>query len=160
MEASLVSSKWDIEYALTLSLAHIGLLVAIGDKHHSLRAAKFIDTDAEWRNRFAALCTNAKAIFILPGTSSSVIWEIDQIYKANNLSTKSFFIMPPERSSFLLNPVRKLFRSHNRRYWDNISLTLKRSGVLLPEYSSDGGIFALSPSDHGHVQFSVDAIRE
>jgi hypothetical protein len=85
MEASLVGTMWDVEYALTLSLASVGLLVAIGDKHHSLGAAKFTETDEEWRNRFALLCANARAIFILPGTSNSVIWEICKIYNSPEL---------------------------------------------------------------------------
>ena len=159
METSLVGTMWDVEYALTLSLAPIGLLVAIGDKHRSLGAAKFIETDEEWRNRFAVLCANARAIFVLPGTSSSVIWEISKIYNSTELSSKSFFIMPPDNSGFFINLIRELRNSDNNKYWSQIKFELSSAGINLPKYSKNGGVFALSLAEHNHVHFSIDFIR-
>jgi signal peptidase I len=160
MERSLVGTLWNIEYALTLALAPAGLLVAIGDKHNSIGAAKYIETDEEWRGRFDKLCANAKAIFILPGTTNSILWEVNQIYSTKELSDKSFIIMPPNNSGLFKSLLRILFHKSSERYWSRVRNRLKESGVDLPEYSKSGGILALSPTGLAAFQFSIDAIRE
>ena len=68
-ERSLVGNYWDIEFALTTAIAQEGLLIAIGDKRETVGAAKVIASDDEWKARFIDLCSQAKAIFVLPDVS-------------------------------------------------------------------------------------------
>jgi hypothetical protein len=85
---------YDAEEELDNAIDSRALFVAIGNKRVSYGAAKFIVTDAVWQNLFRRLTEAALLIFMMPGASSAVLWELSQIVQARNLLAKTVFIMP------------------------------------------------------------------
>ena len=157
-ERSLVGKYWDIEHALTSALEEEGLLVAIGDKGHSVGAAKFLSSDEDWRKRFFELCSHAKGIFILPNDSSSLRWEIGQIVKTSELATKTFFLMPPRRYALWGNVLGFIFERRGAQ-WRKAQLSLSQNGIILPDYEWKGAIFQMNADGKPTNTYSFDLLR-
>jgi hypothetical protein len=64
------------EEELALAIRDSGMLVAIGSKRASYGSAKIMVADDEWKELFGTLSKLATAIFVLPGPSESVMWEM------------------------------------------------------------------------------------
>jgi signal peptidase I len=167
-ERSLVGQYWDVEHALTAALDQEGLLVAIGDKRDSVGAAKFVTSDELWKQRFRELCARARCIFVLPDSSNSLGWEMEQIIRTPELSPKSFFLMPPYR--ILRGFLGSIFGSVGSFFgfmlergvwrWKGTQAALARNGICIPDYTWQGMIFQLSADGKVTNRYSFDWLRE
>jgi signal peptidase I len=164
-ERSLVGSYWDIEFALTAAIAQEGLLIAIGDKRETVGAAKVIASDDEWKAKFFDLCSRAKAIFVLPDDSDSLVWEMKQITECPTLGSKAFFLMPPRRP-FLFRALGYIANflgwviGHRGLWWRRTQTALANNGLFIPDFRWEGAIFKMN--EHGKVSYieSFDWLRE
>lgn len=146
LEQGILGTVWDIELSLSIALEDIGILVAIADKYKSAGAAKLIFTDDVWQLKFKELCSKARNIFSVPHNSKSVIWEIKQLIKDEDLLKKTYFLMPPAAAPSLIRYLwRYITASSARRRWFSATRALHKEGIELPEFRSRGLIFQLSP---------------
>ena len=111
----------------------MGHLLAIGDKRTSYGAAKLIVRDHEWQKTFGELVTTAKAIFVLPGPSEAVMWEIGQLAGAPMLLAKVVFVMPREGTQDWGGG------GGDKRVWhETVGLIARATGIMLSNYDENG----------------------
>ena len=130
--------RYDVEENLDDAIGNSAMFVAIGDRLASYGAAKIKVSDAEWQATFAHLAKAAQAIFIMPGPSEALMWEMQQIAGSRELLRKAIFIMPRERS-----------RRRVAKIWQQASDMAQRVGYRLPPYSAEGCYFRIG--DDGEV---------
>ena len=145
-------SRFDAEEELDGAVGGRALFVAIGDKRDAYGAAKIVIDDAHWQQMFGALTAAAELIFMMPGPSASVLWEMSQLLASDDLLKKSAFIMPREGTRFdWRGTLKQVFslerhRSEEQRAWEAFSAMMAdRSKLALPLYTGEGLCFTLAP---------------
>lgn len=136
-QPSWAPQRYDAEQELADAIGSRGQLLAIGDKKLSYGAGKVLVSDDVWQATFAQLVDAAKIIFILPGPTSSTLWEIAQIRENASLLQRAVWIMPREGT---------MAGGDDDKLWDDtIDLIFRRVGVTLPAYTETGCYFRIYP---------------
>lgn len=137
------SGRYDAEEHLDDAIDSEAMFVAIGDKRASFGAAKIIVKDEDWQETFRRLTDAAQLIFMMPGPSPAVLWELSQIMQSQNLLDKTIFIMPRAGSMPLFSRG-SLGKGAEATAWVRLTETVFRElGVTLPRYHSEGCFFRL-----------------
>ena len=147
-----VPSRLDAEERLDDAIGDHGVFLAIGNKRASYGSAKIVVDDAHWKQTFAALTDAAKIVFMIPGPSEAVRWEMSQILASDTLRQKTIVIMPRERHAWRgmksALSVRES-RSVEARSWAEFAAIAHRDlGLMLPAYNSEGCCFRLDSTGH------------
>ncbi len=133
-DRQMMGPNWDFELALSIAIEPTYRLVAVGDTVRSFGAAKIVSSEDNWNEKVIDLANKAKAIFVIPYNRPGTVWEIEQIFTRNNWLKKTIFVMLP--GSYQWTP----FRRKRRQDWVDVSNTVKKSGITLPEYQKIGGL--------------------
>ena len=121
------------------------MFVAIGDKRASFGAAKIIVKDEDWQQTFGRLTDAAQLIFMMPGPSPAVLWELSQIMRSQRLLDKTIFIMPRE-GSMPLSSRGSFGKGAEVTAWAALTEIVSRElGATLPRYYGEGCYFRLRP---------------
>jgi hypothetical protein len=127
---------YNAEEELDDAISGNAIFVAIGDKHESYGSFKLIVPDEEWQETFFRLAGLAKLIVMMPGASTSTLWEISEILSSPVYLEKSVFIMP--RASDYT------FSAKEAASWASlVDVAAKELGARLPAYRKDGCYFRL-----------------
>jgi hypothetical protein len=127
-------SIYDAEEELDRAIDSRALFVAIGNKRISYGAAKIIVKDEDWQELFRRLTAAARLIFMMPGPTASVLWELAQITSSRDFLEKTVFIMP---------------RNVAAEAWATLTEeTQNNLGAGLPRYRRSGCYFHLRSDGH------------
>lgn len=124
--------RFEAEERLGDAIGTRAMFVAIGDRLASYGAAKLRVPDSDWKQTFNALAESSELIFMMPGPSVALMWELSEILRDPNLIAKTIFVMPPER---------KPSATRNRVMWMHAGELAKVVGVVLPPYQPRGCYF-------------------
>ena len=144
-------TRFDAEEELDDALGSHGVFVAIGDKQASYGSAKLTVDDTEWKQTFQMLAQAARLIFMMPGPSASVHWELAQILGSPELTGKTAFIM--RRQDVKWTGFKEWFSlqkpaDDDARNWAEFAAMARRDfGLAVPLYNSEGCCFRLRPQD-------------
>lgn len=111
-------------------------VIALDQEGEKLGAGRLSSADADWEDLVLLLMKQAKAIFIVPGTSQGVIWEVEQL---RNYHNKTVYIMPPA----------KYWQGEVEQQWDTTQKEYITRGIFFPSYRKTGALFRLN--EHGRV---------
>jgi YidC/Oxa1 family membrane protein insertase len=128
-------SRYEVEENLDNAIGLNAMFIAIGDKLASYGAAKIIVREQDWQETFYRLASGSRLIFMMPGPSAALLWELSQIVRSPALLDKAVFIMPREGQKQSLAET-----------WEQVTRMAAELGVNLPSYSSEGCCFRLLAS--------------
>lgn len=131
--------RYDAEQALATAVGGRAWLVAIGDKTLSFGAAKLRVPDSAWQDVFENLARVASGIFVLPGPSEAVIWEVGQIIERPEWQAKALFVMPREGTHSISGTHADL-----RSWEETIGRISRQVGIRLPHYDPKGAFIAVA----------------
>lgn len=144
-----LSTKWggiDLESVIAYACEPWGLFLGLGREGNAVGAGKLYSTDAEWEEKFARLADNARVIVVVPGVGEGSLFEIEWIIQ-QGLLPKTIFLMPPSslfcvpgRSRWAHSTNRDLQDQNDAARWATVSVSVKRLGILLPPYHSEGAV--------------------
>jgi YidC/Oxa1 family membrane protein insertase len=150
--AGFVDRRYEVEENLDSAIGLNAMFVAIGDRLASYGAAKITVKEEDWQNTFCRLANASQLIFMMPGPSASLLWELSQILRSPSLLEKTVFIMPRGGKPSLV------------KAWGMVSDVAAQLGVSFPVYSSQGCYFRLRedghPSDAVALEPFTRALRE
>jgi hypothetical protein len=111
----------------------------------SYGSVKVIVSDAGWQETFRQLTESAWIIFMMPGPSPAVLWELSQIVRSSSLLDKTVFMMPRYGSMpFFSRGFKSINRGAEGSMWAETSeLATRELGVTLPPYNEEGYCFRL-----------------
>ncbi len=89
----------DFETLLAAAVQGTTPLVALGRSGEQVGAGRIQSGDDAWQRTFALLAPGAEIIFVLPGESESVRWEVDWL-RTNQLLGRCIFLAPREGRLF------------------------------------------------------------
>jgi hypothetical protein len=127
---------YDADEELDNAIGAKALFVAIGDKHMSYGSFKLIVPDEKWQEIFFRLAHLAKLIVMMPGPSTSTIWEMSEILSSPEYLEKSVFMMP-RINNLSSAPKEKV------SWAALVEVVAKEFDVRLPAYRKDGCYFRL-----------------
>jgi hypothetical protein len=107
--------------------------IALGRPGEKLGAGRLPSTDADWEALVLLLMRQAQVIFIVPGTSEGVMWEMERL---KDYRAKTVYLMPPT----------KYYHGDARsaaRHWHELRHTFMRRDIFLPGYDPKGALFTL-----------------
>jgi YidC/Oxa1 family membrane protein insertase len=139
-----VDRRYEVEENLDNAIGLNAMFVAIGDRFASYGAAKISVKEEDWQKTFSRLASVSQLIFMMPGPSTSALWELSQIMHSRNLLQKTVFIMPRGGRLFLI------------RSWNKVREMAGELGVNLPSYVSDGCYFRLREDGHASETFALE----
>lgn len=133
------------------------------DYDHAVVVLNYRDVD--WKKDFELLALSCRAIFVFPGTTQSLQYELDFI-KGEDLLKKTIFLLPPAIRYFDgTNTIASL-----RSNWNTLEKTLSRDGIALPRYCISGVMFIVGEDpvrlcnggiqDSERIQLREDSIRQ
>jgi hypothetical protein len=134
--AGIVDRRYDVEENLDNAIGLNGMFMAIGDRLASYGAAKITVKEQDWQKTFYRLANASQLIFMMPGPSASLMWELSQIVWSSSLLEKTVFIMPRGVKPSLV------------KAWEETVSVAAELGVSLPYYSSQGCYFRLREDGH------------
>lgn len=154
---------YDVEERLSDVLNINGIFLAIGDKDFSFGSVKVHTQEELWREYFHRFTRDAILIFICPGDSDGVLWELGQILSSPDLLTKTILVMPPAAPRIVDLFTRR--GSMERRAWKNAKRAIGEVfHVRLPLYSRYGCYFRLQQNkctfEIADLHSMNDAIRK
>ena len=126
-----VDRRYEVEENLDNAIGLSAMFVAIGDRLASYGAAKITVKEEDWQKTFFRLANDSQLIFMMPGPSPPLLWELSQIVQSPSLLEKTVFIMPRGGKLSLV------------RTWQKVSDMAAELGVNLPPYTSEGCYFRL-----------------
>jgi hypothetical protein len=129
--AGFVDRRYEVEEHLDNAIGLNAMFVAIGDRLASYGAAKITVKEEEWQQTFYRLAKASQLIFMMPGPSAALLWELAQIVQSRHLLDKTVFIMPREG------------RRSTATAWQKVTEMAAELGVSLPPYFSEGCCFRL-----------------
>jgi hypothetical protein len=136
-------SRFDAEEELDDVVGTHGMFLAIGNKLASFGSAKLVVDDKDWKQTFFSLSDAAKMIFMMPGPSQSVLWELSQVLSSAGLLAKTVFIMP------------RLEKPH--AWFEFAAMALHELNLKVPFYNSEGCCFRLRPDDRSWETADLEA---
>jgi YidC/Oxa1 family membrane protein insertase len=89
-----IDRRYEVEENLDNAIGLNAMFVAIGDRLASYGAAKITVKEEDWQKTFYLLANSSQLIFMMPGPSASLLWELSQIVQSPSLLEKAVFIMP------------------------------------------------------------------
>jgi YidC/Oxa1 family membrane protein insertase len=144
--------RYEVEEHLGEAIGLNAMFVAIGDKVASYGAAKIKVGDAEWQKTFHRLAASARLIFMMPGPSDALLWELSELVRSPDLIAKSIFIMPRERAGY-----------GYRDAWTKAASKAAEHGVTFPPYAASGCYFRLGsdgrPCERADLEAVTRALR-
>jgi YidC/Oxa1 family membrane protein insertase len=150
--AGFVDRRYDVEENLDNAIGLNAMFVAIGDRLASYGAAKITVKEEDWQKTFHQLATTSQLIFMMPGPSVALLWELWQILRQPSLLEKTVFIMPRGGKPSLV------------KAWEIVSDVAAQLGVSFPVYSSQGCYFRLredgQPSETVALEPFTRALRK
>jgi hypothetical protein len=129
--AGFVDRRYEVEENLDNAIGLNAMFVAIGDRLASYGAAKITVKEEDWQETFHRLANTSHLIFMMPGPSAALLWELSQIVRSRHLLDKTVFIMPREG------------RRSPAEAWQKVTDMAAEMGVCLPPYSGEGCYFRL-----------------
>jgi len=139
-----VDRRYEVEENLDNAIGLNAMFVAIGDRLASYGAAKITVKEEDWQKTFYLLTNASQLIFMMPGPSASLLWELSQIVQSRSLLEKTVFIMPRGGKFALV------------RTWQMVSDMAAELGVNLPPYVSEGCYFRLGEDGHTSETFALE----
>src|SRR5262249_60562780 len=134
----------EVEENLDNAIGLNAMFVAIGDRLASYGAAKIVVKEEDWQKTFYLLANGSQLIFMMPGPSASLLWELTQIVQSRSLLEKAVFIMPRGGKLSLV------------RTWQKVSDMAAELGVHLPPYVSEGCYFRLREDGPPSAAFPLE----
>jgi hypothetical protein len=123
----------DFETMLAAVVQESAPLITFGARGEHVGAGRLERPEESWRSEFEKLALAAETIFVLPGISQSVLWEVEWL-RTHRLFGKCIFLMPPQLKR----------RSDAEREWLTTSRKLLAAdGVILPPFSDNGALFTI-----------------
>lgn len=109
-------------------------MVALGLPGEQLGAGRLVSTESEWKDLTLFLMDRATMIFIIPGPSEGVLWEVRHL-------TRTYY----NKTRFIMPPVRFLGGAAGRaeELWDEARLPCISRGADLPRYDPKGALLVL-----------------
>lgn len=104
-------------------------MIALGPPGDALGAGRLATSEAEWKDLAVFLMDRARMIFIVPGSSEGVLWEIRHLARDHHAKTR--YIMPPV--NFHGGDAARA-----EEHWDNARLPAIPRGIDLPRYDPRG----------------------
>ena len=126
-----VDRRYEVEENLANAIGLSAMFVAIGDRLASYGAAKITVKEEDWQKTFFRLANDSQLIFMMPGPSPPLLWELSQVVQSPSLLEKTVFIMPRGGKLSLVST------------WQRVSDLAAELGVNLPPYTSEGCYFRL-----------------
>jgi hypothetical protein len=121
--------RYAVEERLDEAIESRAIVVSIGNKRASHGPARLVVDDGDWHARFRRLTDAAMLIFILPGASSSALWDAALLVGSRSTLQKIVFVMP---------------RDGSPSAWAALAqTTLGKIGARLPPYDPNGCFFRL-----------------
>jgi len=139
-----VDRRYEVEENLDNAIGLNAMFVAIGDRLASYGAAKITVKEDDWQKTFYLLANASQLIFMMPGPSASLLWELSQIVQSRSLLEKTVFIMPRGGKLSLVET------------WQKVSEMAAELGVNLPPYVSEGCFFRLREDGHTSETFALE----
>jgi hypothetical protein len=124
--------RYDAEEEIDKAVGNHCFFVAIGDKHASYGAAKVVVDGKDWEQTFHKLTDACALIMMLPGASTSALWEVSQILASERLLRKTVFIMP---------------RQNPDAWKEFAAMARDRLGLAVPPYTELGRALRLRLED-------------
>jgi YidC/Oxa1 family membrane protein insertase len=143
-----LNPHYDVEENLDNAIGLNAMFIAIGDRVASYGAAKIIVREEDWQETFYRLANVSQLIFIMPGPSAPVLWELSHIVRSRSLLEKTVFIMPRQRQEKTAAFMVPLEDKSLARAWAMVSDAVAELGASLPGYSSAGCYFRLREDGH------------
>jgi hypothetical protein len=109
-------------------------MIALGLPGEKLGAGRLVSTEAEWKDLTLFLMRRATMIFIVPGPSDGVLWEVRHLARDHHAKTR--YIMPPAK--FLGGDAHRA-----ETLWDEARLPCFSRGIDLPKYDPEGALLML-----------------
>jgi hypothetical protein len=104
-------------------------MIALGLPGEQLGAGRLTTSEAEWREITLFLMDRAQFIFIVPGASEGVLWEVRHLARHHHAKTR--YIMPPAK--FMDGNATRA-----EELWDEARLPCIPRGIDLPRYDPRG----------------------
>lgn len=121
----------NVECMIAETLEFITPLVSAGHRGNYSGAGKMQISESEWDKDLYLLAKNALFLIVIPFGSLGTKKELEWILE-NKLLTKTIFIMPPI----------SLHQGEAINLWENVVISYADFGFAIPEYDSDGLLFA------------------
>jgi hypothetical protein len=118
-------------------------MIAIGRPGDKLGAGRLPSSDSDWETLALLLMKEAKVIFIVPGTSRGVAWEM--------MNLKGYF----QKTIYIMPPVKYYYgdKEEAEKHWSATQQEFVQHGFFFPDYDSKGGLLMLDES--GRIAKSV-----
>lgn len=138
---------------------------AIGERRQDfIGPTSVVTTDMKWRGEVAREIEDAALIVGIPGPSAGSMWELETIAHGS-ARQKAIWVLLPASSGGARHGIFDLWRRKPRfeRMWQAVQ---KRTPHLpIPDYHSEGLIFAFVTSDAGEIQvvkeyFSLERLKQ
>lgn len=135
--AAFQQAQFDLEHLIADAIAQDSLLVTVGYEGDQRRnQAEFAGGGTasfgpDWQGKVAKLIEKAWLIFLVPGITEGIHWEISTISGTPSLLAKTLWIMPPGSSSGV------------GAYWEAIREKLSEKSINLPRFQTRGMMFIL-----------------
>ena len=139
----------NVECLITETLEFITPLVSAGYRDNHLGAGKVQISESEWHTDLFFLAKNALFLIAIPFGASGIKKELEWILE-NKFLTKTIFIMPPI----------SLHQDEARNLWENVVISYADFGFDIPEYDSDGLLFAYNSNKEIMVAEKVKDILD
>lgn len=112
-------------------------LIALGRPGEHIGAGRIRVDDANWRDAFDHLVTQANWIIMIPSHEGETRWEITQLIAGRHLD-KTVFLMPPQPppATGIDLPA----------YWTSMRQELSALGLEMPTYNPAGLFFRIGPA--------------
>ncbi len=107
-------------------------LISIGSDRQRFGAVGVSVTEQQWQRFVGFAMTNAAAVFLIPGSTAGIVWELSALKKPN-IRRKAVVIMPRASESFEVEP-----------FWKSAQRAARTSGIKLPAYDPSGAFFRLT----------------
>lgn len=98
--------------------------------------APCVHVEGDWQSSVRQLLDSAEMVFLLPGYTSGVGWEIERILQSEALLAKTIWIMPPWQENRI-----GMLPFDPSRHWREVVEHLRGSTLALPPYSKAGALF-------------------
>jgi hypothetical protein len=136
-----------LDLVISSEMRHSCPVIAFDQVRETLGAGRLLSADGEWESVVLFLMKRAQLIFVVPGTSKGVVWEVEQL---RNYFKKTVFVMPPAR--YWRKPLKNV-----EQLWHEIRTEFSTRGILMPSYDRSGALFRLNEQGQLDQQESFES---
>lgn len=134
----------DFETIIANALEKTSPLIGLGNTY-GLGSGKAIADESSWQGDFVRLSKFAKAVFVIPFSTKSTMWEVANLI-ANNQINKCIFTMPP-------------FIEGMPDEWQRSIYKYQEIGLKLPDYDIKGLFFSFNSAMDMNWHFQIKDIK-